>query len=226
MSQSAEKLSAEIKKTANLNYLQYLPDDYGTTDKKYPLIIFLHGAGERGNDINMVKKHGIPKLIEENASVIREYEFIAVSPQCPEGMWWNVLYDEIDTLIQTCVENLQVDKSRIYLTGLSMGGYGTWYFALKHPRAFAAIAPICGGAEACGRLSIIKNVPIWAFHGEKDDVVPFSQSAEVVDKLKELGANVKFTAYPELFHDSWTVTYNNPDFYKWLFAQKNKKFQF
>jgi predicted peptidase len=229
MSQTAKKINIETKKVPELNYLEYLPENYNSKDgKKYPLIIFLHGAGERGNDIEKVKVHGIPKLVEQKAEVLQKYEFIAISPQCPSGQNWNAINNALIKLIKNCIEELNVDTSRIYLTGLSMGGFGTWNLICKYPHAFAAAAPICGGLSGDGseKLNDITHVPLWVFHGAKDTAVHLSGSANPVAKLNELDANVKFTVYPELEHDSWTITYNNPNFYKWLFNQKNDKYKF
>jgi predicted peptidase len=112
-----------------------------------------------------------------------------------------------------------VDEERVYVTGLSMGGFGTWSLAQAHPERFAAIAPICGGGnpELAGNL---RHVPVWAFHGAKDNVVPLSASQEMVDALKAIGADVKFTIYPEAYHDAWTETYENPQLYEWLLQHK------
>jgi len=227
MSQTAKKIKTDMSKFPELNYLEYLPENYGD-HKKYPLIIFLHGAGERGKDIEKVKVHGIPKLVEQNAEVLLKYEFIAISPQCPAKPNWNDIDEILVKLIKICIEELSVDTSRIYLTGLSMGGYGTWNLICKYPNAFAAAAPICGGLwEYKDKgLKNIAHLPLWVFHGAKDTAVPLSDSADPVAILNELDANVKFTVYPELEHDSWTVTYENPNFYKWLFAQKNDHFKF
>jgi len=231
MLQTAKKFSVEIRRTIELNYLENLPKGYDAkSDKKYPLVIFLHGAGERGNDVEKLKAHGIPLLIKYDAAVLQNYKFIAVSPQCPDGYSWSFVPEAVEKLIKGCIENLSVDTSRIYLTGLSMGGGGSWTLACRNPRAFAAVAPICGGLwggdESDQNLGAIAHLPMWVFHGAKDSVVPLAASAEPVAQLNEIGANVKFTVYPELEHDSWTETYENPNFYKWLFSQKNENFEF
>lgn len=226
MPQTNEQVQKEVVKTISLSYLKHMPKNYDpASPKKYPLVIFLHGAGERGNDIEKVKIHGIPKLVEEAGSVLKGYEFIAISPQCPERSWWTAQDEEFDLLLESCIENLNADTSRIYLTGLSMGGYGTWHNALRHPHAFAAIAPICGGVESIEALENLVHLPTWVFHGAMDSTVPLKQSADAVAQLNNLGGNVKFTVYPELNHNSWTVTYENPYFYKWLFEQVNPQFE-
>lgn len=203
----------------NLKYLLSMPVDYNQkTDSNYPLVLFLHGMGERGSDLNAVKVHGLPKLAEE-----RNFPFILVSPQCPLGIArysnWILHIDSIIALLDDLINKYRVDIERIYVTGLSMGGYGTWEIARRYPEKFAAIAPICGGGST-EQLQQLKNVPVWAFHGDKDEVVPIEESEAMVEALRMVGGNVKFTVYPEVNHDSWTETYNNPDFYSWLLSQK------
>jgi predicted peptidase len=176
-------------------------------------MLFLHGAGERGDNLDDVKKHGPPKLISQK----KDFPFIVVSPQAGRRGWdprtLNRLLDEI-------IAKHRVDKDRVYVTGLSMGGYGTWSLATAYPERFAAIAPICGGGNP-GNAKKIKNLPAWVFHGAKDTVVPLSRSEAMVDALKEAGStDVKLTIYPEADHDSWTESYNNPELYKWFLKQK------
>lgn len=199
----------EIRKT--LDYLLYLPDNYNDSKEEWPLMLFLHGAGERGSVIDSVKKHGPPKLVDQ----IPNMPFIIVSPQCPENEWWTSKVSELNDLLDYIIQTYRVDEMRIYCTGLSMGGFGTWAIATSYPQRFAAIAPICGGGDVqliCG----IKDVPVWAFHGAKDKVVPIERTQELVDALKACGGDVRFTIYPDAGHDSWTETYKNPDLYKWF----------
>lgn len=212
--QSSEKV--EIQVPVTLEYLLYLPKDY---DKQasWPLVIFLHGAGERGDDLALVKKHGPPKLIEEG----QDFPAIVVSPQCKKNLWWHSQLLELSALIDSIEAKYHVDKSRIYLTGLSMGGFGTWALAARSPERFAALIPICGGGEPISTMAL-RKIPIWAFHGAKDAVVPLKRSEEMVDSLKRWKGNVQFTVYPEADHDSWTETYANPEVWKWLFEQKRE----
>ena len=210
-SDSQKKFSFNI--TFQMEYLLFLPESYTqSTNQKFPLILFLHGAGERGSDLDSVKRHGIPKIVETNP----DFPFIAVSPQCPEDSWWTSELHTINGLIEEIVEKYQVDTSRIYLTGLSMGGFGTWSLASMYPERFAAIAPVCGGGEVRQILRSLVEMPIWTFHGQKDDVIPFSRSEEIVTALKKHGSSIKFTIYPEAGHDSWTKTYDNPELYEWF----------
>jgi predicted peptidase len=214
--QSEQMFEKQITETVGLRYLLYLPEGYGAKEEqRWPLLLFLHGAGERGADLNLVKKHGPPKLIAQG----REFPFIVVSPQCPSVQWWTEKLDDLVALLDEVQSKYAVDRERVYLTGLSMGGFGTWSLACRHPERFAAIAPICGGGEwyLTDRL---KKVPVWVFHGAKDPVVPPRESTEMVEALKKAGGDVQLTIYPDAEHDSWTVTYNNPKLYEWFLSHQ------
>lgn len=213
--QQAKTFENKITITAKLNYLLSLPTDYGKTKKRWPLVLFLHGSGESGSDLAKVKVHGLPKLAESNGP----FPFILVSPQCPGRGWDSTV---LNALLDSIIKEYHVDKDRVYLTGLSMGGYGTWSLAAAHPEKFAAIAPICGGGNPADAGKLAK-LPIWVFHGAKDPTVPLKRSEEMVEALKAAGGNPKFTVYPDAAHDSWTATYNDPEFYKWLLAQKRTR---
>lgn len=197
-----------ITRTESYDYLLFLPKQYETRGK-WPLILFLHGSGERGSNLNDVKRHGVAKIVENKP----EFPFIVVSPQCPRGQRWSVPL--LITLLDEAIAAYNVNLERIYLTGLSMGGYGTWRLAAAQPDRFAAIAPVCGRANPEEAYKL-KNLPIWVFHGAMDSVVPFSESEKMVTALKAGGGNVKFTVYPDIDHDSWTETYNNPALYDWF----------
>jgi predicted peptidase len=149
----------------------------------------------------------------------KPFDFIIVSPQCPNDIWWPEQTDVLISLFDDIETKYRVDTDRIYLTGLSMGGFGTWSLTERYPQRFAAIAPICGGGEryAANRL---KDVPVWAFHGAKDNVVPVARSQEMVDAVKKAGGDAKLTIYPEAEHDSWTQTYDNPQLYEWLLSHR------
>lgn len=210
-------LKRQIGEAALPRYLLYLPPDYEADPaRKWPLLLFLHGAGERGDDLEKVKVHGPPKLIAEG----QHFPFIVVSPQCPEGEWW--LPAQLIDLVDDLSTRYRIDPDRLYLTGLSMGGYGTWATAIEYPDRFAALAPICGGGDP-EEAERIRHIPAWVFHGAKDPVVPIEQSQAMVQALQRLGAEVRFTVYPEAFHDSWTETYANPELYEWLLQHRRKK---
>ncbi len=210
--QHAHSFEERVTYMASGHFLLFLPHEYGATDRKWPMIIFLHGSGERGSDLELVKKQGPPMIVESQP----DFPFIVVSPQVPEGSAWSP--DVIDALLKVLVKKLAVDNDRIYLTGLSMGGYGTWACAAAYPHWFAAIAPVCGGGDP-GWACKLKDIPVWAFHGAKDDVVPIKEEQDMVDALKECGGDVQFTIYPEGNHNAWTETYANPELYKWFLRQ-------
>jgi len=203
---------AQITRTVRLDYLLFLPKGYGTNpEQKWPLILFLHGAGERGDDLELVKKHGIPKIVEQR----EDFPFIAVSPQCPKFSWWTVEIHALSALLDEVTAKYAVDTDRFYLTGLSMGGSGTWRLTIAYPERFAAIAPICGRGDP-ENVCALKGIPVWAFHGAKDTVVSSEDSERMVNALKECGGDARLTVYPEAGHDSWTQTYDNPELYEWF----------
>jgi predicted peptidase len=244
--QTRQKFSAQFTKQAELGYLLYLPPGYDAqAAKRWPLILFLHGAGERGTNLAQVSVHGPPKLVKKNppvpkneadearkdreaATKLLAEKFIVVSPQCPSDQVWDG--DAILGLLDSVLAAHKVDASRVYLTGLSMGGYGSWALLAKAPERFAAVAPICGGGNtidyllpARGKAAALKATPVWVFHGAKDGTVLLSESERMVALLKKLGLkDVQLTVYPEAQHDSWTATYNNPKLYEWFLSHERK----
>ena len=210
--QKAMTLDRDVVVHVTMDYLLFLPKDYETSRRKWPLMLFLHGAGETGTDIEKVKTHGPPKIVADKP----DFPFILVSPQARQFGWKP---EYLKALIDEIVAKYRVDKDRIYCTGLSMGGFGTWDLACRYPNLFAAIAPICGGGDPKEAPKLAK-LPIWVFHGGKDPVVPIARSQEMVDAIKAAGGDPMFTIYPDAGHDSWTEAYNDPELYRWLLAQK------
>jgi dienelactone hydrolase len=193
-------------------YLLSLPDQYEVdTARRWPLLLFLHGSGESGSDIQKVKAHGPPKLAEEG----KKFPFILVSPQSDVPNGWDV--DHLYRLLQQIKSKYRVDAGRIYVTGLSMGGYGTWSIATKYPDEFAAIAPVCGGGDSANAWKL-RNIPVWCFHGAKDDVVLPSESQKMVKALRRENSNLRFTLYPEANHNSWDPAYDDDSLYNWLLS--------
>ncbi len=244
---TVQKFERTITRKVGYEYLLALPAGYdAAAEKRWPLLLFLHGAGERGSDVWLVAKHGPPKLLRgeappppdetpeararrEAAAKALTENFIVVSPQCPAGIWWDD--DGIGALLDEIIARHKVDEGRLYLTGLSMGGYGTWSYAMKNPGRFAAIVPICGGGEpsivrrmARQRKAELTSLAVWVFHGAKDPTVLLEESEQMVAALKRAGTTeLKFTVYPEAKHDSWTETYANPDLYTWLLRHERAK---
>jgi len=210
------KIKTEVVKKHELNYALHLPAD---AKEKKPLIIFLHGSGEKGTDIEKVKVHGPFKYLKSH-----ELDAYVLAPQCPENEYWDeeVLY----RLILKIQKEHHIDPSRIYLTGLSMGAWGAWNLAFAHPEMFAALVPIAGFVD---RVPIIENckiaaIPIQIFHGLLDDVVNVDYSITIYKKLKSCNANVELTIFDDANHDSWSRVYDNQEIYDWMFKQtKNKQ---
>jgi predicted peptidase len=216
MPQTEQSFTANVTQTVGLNHWLYLPPDY-ETQNVWPLIIFLHGYGERGSDLELVNKHGLPKRIAARD----EFPFIIASPQCPITSHWPEQVTELNALLDHLIASYNVDTTRVYLTGLSMGGYGTWFFASRYPERFAAIAPICGGG-GWWMTNALKTIPAWVFHGDADPTVPLHESEIMVERIRNAGGDVMFTVYPGVAHDSWTETYNNPKLYEWFLSHQLK----
>ena len=221
--QTVQKFEKQITagdqtKTVEMSYLLYLPEGYDKqakpATKQWPLVLFLHGAGERGDDINKVKIHGPPKLVEQG----KTFPFILVSPQCSTKSWWQT--DTLKALLDDVTAKYAVDKDRVYVTGLSMGGFATWALGCEQPDRFAALVPICGGGDP-KKADKLKDIPIRVYHGGKDGTVPLKKSQEMVDAIKAAGGkNIELIVDPEAGHDSWTKAYDDPGLYTWLLEQK------
>ena len=221
--QTPQHFRKQISHTAELDYLLFLPDGYKKERaKKWPLMLFLHGAGERGTNVEKVTVHGPPKIVKTK----KDFPFVLVSPQCPAERVWRD--DELLALLDSVVAKHRIDTNRIYLTGLSMGGYASWSLGTKYPERFAAIAPICGGGEQIAVLlssrpkrTALNSLGVWAFHGAKDPVVPLEESQRMTNVLMRAGCkDVKLTVYPEAGHDSWTQAYNEPEIWNWFLAHQ------
>ena len=208
-----------VKAQPHYHYLTYLPQKYDSTrHKQWPLIIYLHGKSACGNDLSKVSRYGLPFFTERGMQL----DAIAISPQCPSGNNWTS-EDWLTPFLKEVFKKYRIDTTRIYLTGMSLGGFGTWDLAIKYPHRFAAIAPLCGGGKpqfACA----IKDVPIWVFHGDQDEQVPIRRSEEMVDALRKCGGNPKFTVLKGFPHDIHK-TYSDENLYKWMLQYSlNRKF--
>ncbi|MBM3458654.1 MAG: phospholipase [Armatimonadetes bacterium] len=213
-----------------LNYVVYVPRDW-SSQKKWPVLLFLHGAGERGSDGLKQSQVGLPGAIRMHPE---RFPCVVVMPQCPEGKGWGAgiagfTQDEpgIAELalqaLEDVVQRYAGDRERLYLTGLSLGGYGTWSIGAAHPNRFAALAPVCGGGRV-ESAAALKGVPIWAFHGDADTVVPPIRSREMVEAVRAAGnPHVKYTEYAGVGHNSWDRAYGEPEFMSWLLAQKRAR---
>lgn len=209
----------EIYDSSTLNYLLFTPrDSSAVEDGKFPLIISLHGIGERGEELWRVKGDGLPKILDGK----NDFPFIVISPQCPLSTEWyynDGIQLKLNKLIDSAIVRYPVDTNRIYLTGFSMGGIGTLDMAIRYPDRFAAIMPIAFRIEDGWDLCVIKDIPFWGFHGQHDPIIPLYKAQSVVTTLINCGGNPLFTIYSDLFHDAWTRTYGNPAVYNWLLTK-------
>jgi len=224
---SSRILTSEFKWSADrsvkMPYLYYLPKDYKSDrNKRWPIMLFLHGAGERGTNLSRVAVHGPLKLVNQG----REFPFIIIAPLCYSKTHWDNA--PLLGLLEHVTRQFRADTNRVYLTGLSMGGYETWDLGLAYPETFAAIAPLCGGGNMIDPIvtrndkpEAFLSLPIWAFHCDGDPTVPLEESTRMVDKLKKLGcAEVKLTVYHSNKHDCWTQAYDTPELYDWFLSHK------
>ena len=222
----------DSERDVTIRYLLFTPESYQPTGEKWPLLLFLHGYGESSDDnLDLVKTHGPAKI----ASSRSDFTFVVITPQCPPPIRGDAAKpgavrsqdefrkiqrawkpEELIQLVDNAIQHLNVDPNRVYVTGLSMGGYGTWRLASTYPDRFAAAVPICGGGEPDTMAGALARVPIWAFHGAKDPVVPLAESQNMVDAVQKAGGDIRLTVYPEAQHNSWTETYDNQKVYDWL----------
>jgi len=228
--QSPQEVTVRVEndgkpREVTIHYLLFVPKDYEADGKKAPLMLFLHGYGESGNgtsELDRVKIHGPTNFLESHP----EFSFVVVSPQCPQpkhdmkeiAQAWKPA--QLIGLLNHVAKNMNIDPTRVYVTGLSMGGFGTWRLAAAHPTRFAAALPICGGGDPKEMAKPLRGVPIWAFHGARDPVVPLVRSQEMVDAVRRADGDVKLTVYPDVQHNSWKQTYDNPKVYEWLLSHR------
>ena len=207
---SVHRISLHDPVADHVNYLLYVPPGYArdsTVD--WPLILFLHGSEQRGDDPSMLDNMALLAFAEK----AQDFPFIAVIPQCPRNTHWPPRF--VKEVLDTVEGALRIDRSRVYLTGFSMGGYGTWQTAAAFPGTFAAIAPICGMSDLPD-ASRLAGIPIWAFHGAQDVNVPVTESQKMIATLRRSGADARLTVYPDLAHDCWTMTYRDSRLYLWF----------
>lgn len=211
-------LKKQIIKEIEYNYLLILPDDYENKDK-WPLIIYLHGRCDRGNDLNILYNNGIPKIIKNGLKL----PFIILAPQCKNTSFWGLEIDNLNGLIQEIIVKEKIDKNRVFVTGFSMGGYAAWMLADNNPNSIKGIIPVCGGVpDEAGypeRLNKLKEKSIWIFHGLKDDIVPIKEANLIIDYYDSIGKKINITIYNDKDHNIWDETYKNEELYKWMLEQ-------
>jgi len=210
----------EISAEVNYNCILTTPTGFDKEKKSLPMIVFLHGMGERGDDVERVRLLGIAKLFSNDPDYAGT-RVITLSPQCPANSFWTQETHGLKVLIESVAEEYNVDKDRISLTGLSMGGYGTWCMGMDHPELFSALAPICGGGIPYNPAALAK-FPIWTFHGDKDDIVPIFETQRMVEFIRKAGGDPKFTVFEGVNHASWVPAYEETDVIQWLIAQDRR----
>lgn len=200
---------------ATLSFLIDLPEDYHKErNVKWPVLLFLHGSGESGDDLQAVRRHGPPKEIANG----RKFPFIVVSPQCPDGQaGWDAM--ALGGLMDALERRYHIDRDREYVTGLSMGGYGVYDLIAAFPGRFAAAAPIAGIGNWIVARQMAKT-PIWATHGDADPAVPFAEDQRTIDAIRRAGGDVRFDAIKGGGHDVWTDVYKGQELYDWLLSHK------
>ena len=191
----------------------WLPREYAQRRERWPLLVFLHGSGERGTDLEKVKVHGPPAQAARGAAL----PLILVSPQCEDGARWDP--ERLHRLLAALKTTLHVDAQRCLGTGLSMGGFGMWHWATAYPRDLAAIAPVCGFGDPA-KVAAMRGVPVRGYHGDQDTVVPLAPHVACVEALRAAGGTASLTVYPGVGHDSWTPAYNDPGLWPWLLSQR------
>ena len=216
------EMSFQTSDGADVPYLLYLPKDYQADgEKKFGLMYFLHGRGESNGPLSLVAKWGPPKFAARGDDL----PWIVVSPQCPKSDNWSsdTQQTRLTELLHATIKNYNIDEGRVFLTGLSMGGYGSWTMATHHPELFAAVAPVCGGGDP-NQAEKLKDVPIWVFHGDQDRAVPFERSVKMVEAIKNAGGEkIRFTTLEYIGHNCWSAAYATPELYQWMEQQAKQK---
>lgn len=199
-------------------YIMYLPENFDDK-KEYPLVFYLHGAGERGDNLDLIASHGYLQYVREEGA---EYPFIIVAPQCPDGKYWGCFTESLLGFLDYICAKLPVDESRVYLTGISMGGTGTYMLAMAAPERFAAIAPICGSG-ICWYAGALKDIPAFIFHGDCDTVIPIYESITMLKNINLSGGNAKMEIYHGVGHNAWDIAYKGDKLYNMLLRIQKKQ---
>ena len=208
---------AQEKPKASYKHLTYLPKNYNADTSNYPLVIYLHGGSQKGNDLEKLKVYGLPYLVDQG----KEFNFIMVAPQCPEGRYWST-ENWFDSLYNEVTSNYRIDKGRVYVTGISMGGYGTYTAALDHREKIAAIVPLCGGVNDSdtSQICTLKDIPILTFHGTADDQISILETERIAESLKKCNGNITFHRLEGEGHGIQYLYETKPEIYEWMLKQR------
>lgn len=219
---SRQEFVGKTERTLRGNYLLYLPEHYGKDKQPLPLILFLHGSGERGRNPNVIANFGPPRTALRQPG----FPFLVLAPQCPPGAWWTdtEVTEMVMAVLDHVCKNYLVDTDRLYLTGMSMGGFGAWDLAQKYPDRWAALAVVCGGGNPYLQMRLT-HLPTKVFHGAKDRNVPLLFAQQMAGVLQQAGGQVELRIYPQLAHEIWTVTYDDPKLYEWFLQHRRGQFR-
>jgi predicted peptidase len=215
MALSERLFQAYLTRSVRLRYGLHLPPG-DPPPNGWPLIMFLHGTGERGDDVARAARIGLPQAIQSRP----DFPSAVLVPVCPEDTIWVYLLEALHALLDAVLRDQPADPARVYLTGLSLGATGVWYLAMAHPERFAALAPVSGRGTGRTLLHRLKHTPVWAFHGAGDTVVPPAESERMIEALRAIGGICRLTIYPDAGHDAWTAAYAEPELYRWLLGQR------
>jgi len=218
MALTADIFAVDLVTPVRLPYLLHLPAGVETR-RDWPLIVFLHGSGERGDDLDLVRRQGLPKRLDEGFDL----PAVVLSPQCPDGQVWAQQYPAVMALVDAVMADVGVDPDRVLLTGLSLGGAGAVHLAATHPERFAALVPICGPWTFYYVTPRMARLPLWVFHGEDDPVVSVEDSRRLVAAVEALGGSARLTTYPGVAHDAWTRAYATDELFTWLLDQRRRR---
>lgn len=205
-------MKKEILRYKEIDYVIRYPEGFlEDSEKKYPLLFYIHGSGGRGRDIERMMEH---PFFQETDPL--QLPAVSVVPQCYEDSWFSI-FEQLQEFLRFHMDQAYIDRDRVYVMGSSMGGYTTWQLAMSRPEWFAAIVPICGGGMYWN-AERLRDVPVWAFHGAKDGVVRLEESVKMTEAVNACGGNARLTVYPQREHDAWTDTYSNPEVFRWLLS--------
>ena len=210
---SLQRAGQKDTRLGRISYLTHEPP--GFAEDRRPGLLFLHGSAERGSDLRLLTRTAIPALLERGKNL----PFVTIAPQCPAQSTWTQWVPALLDLLDQLVPELAINEDRLYVTGISMGGYGAWQLAATAPERFAALVPICGGGDVAWAPRL-KALPTWAFHGARDPIVSVRESRDMVEALERVGAPVRLTVYDDLEHDCWTRAYDEPELYSWMLGLK------
>lgn len=221
VNQQEKTFNRKVEKAFSGNYLVYLPDDYSPESKQqWPVLLYLHSYDARGEDLQKVKQEGLPFILRSGTKL----PFVVIAPQCPTDDWWDSRWsvENVNAFLDEVLETYRVDATRVYLTGWSMGGAGSWRLSSDYASRFAAVVPLCGRSQL-RYVPSLQATPVWAFHGEKDTIVTASESQKMIDALQKIGGNAKLSILPEAGHEIWHQVYNDPQLYEWLLKYSTKE---